>query len=85
MAIMRLPTRTTGRFSAFRSGGDDTLTQVELTFPTREAAVAYAQRQGLAYIVEERCTGGVSQSSHDAWKDDPQQSQAFKDIVASYL
>ena len=67
------------------TGGDDTLTQVELTFPTREAAVAYAQRQGLAYIVEERCTGGVSQSSHDAWKDDPQQSQAFKDIVASYL
>jgi hypothetical protein len=67
------------------AGGDDTLTQVELTFPTREAAVAYAQRQGLAYIVEERCTGGVSQSSHDAWKDDPQQSQAFKDIVASYL
>jgi hypothetical protein len=67
------------------TGGDDTLTQVELTFPTREAAVAYAQRQGLAYIVEERCTGGVSQSSHDAWKDDPQQSQAFKDIIASYL
>jgi hypothetical protein len=66
------------------TGGDDTLTQVELTFPTREAAVAYAQRQGLAYIMEERCTGGVLQSSHDAWKDDPQQSQAFKDIVASY-
>jgi hypothetical protein len=67
------------------TGGDDTLTQVELTFPTREAAVAYAQRQGLAYVVEERCRGGVSQSSHDAWKDDPQQTQAFKDIIASHL
>ena len=67
------------------TGGDDTLSQVELTFPTREAAVAYAQRQGLAYVVEERCSGRVSQSSHDAWKDDPQQSQAFKDIIASYL
>jgi hypothetical protein len=68
------------------TGGDDTLSQVELTFPTREAAVAYAQRQGLAYVVEERCSsGGVSQSSHNAWKDDPQQNQAFKDIVASYL
>ncbi len=67
------------------TAGDDTLTQVELSFPTREAAVAYAQRQGLAYVVEERCSGGVLQSSHDAWKDDPQQSQAFKDILASYL
>ena len=68
------------------TGGDDTLSQVVLTFPTREAAVAYAQRQGLAYVVEERCSrGGVSQSSHHACKDDPQQSQAFKDIVASYL
>lgn len=68
------------------TGGDDTLSRVELTFPTREAAVAYAQRQGLAYVVEERCSsGGVSQSSHNAWKDDPQQNQAFKDIVASYL
>jgi len=35
--------------------------------------------------VEERCSGGVLQSSHDAWKDDPQHSQAFKDIIASYL
>jgi hypothetical protein len=69
------------------TGGDDTLSQVELTFPTREAAVAYAQRQGLAYVVEERCSsGGVSQRYvMTAWKDDPQQNQAFKDIVASYL
>jgi hypothetical protein len=34
------------------TGGDDTLTQVELAFPTREAALAYARRQGLAYVVE---------------------------------
>jgi hypothetical protein len=68
------------------TGGDDTLSQVELTFPRRESAVAYAERQGLAYVVEERCSsGGVSQSSHGAWKDAPQQNQAFKDIVASYL
>jgi hypothetical protein len=33
------------------TGGDDTLTQVELTFPSREAAVAYAKRHGLAYQV----------------------------------
>ena len=34
------------------TGGDDTLTQVELTFPTREAAVAYAERQGLTLVIE---------------------------------
>jgi len=34
------------------TGGDDTLTQVELTFDTREQAVAYAERQNLAYRVE---------------------------------
>jgi hypothetical protein len=33
------------------TGGDDPLTQVELTFPTREAAVGYAERQGLTVIV----------------------------------
>src|SRR5690606_32895126 len=33
------------------TGGDDPLTQVELTFPTRESAVAYAERQGLTFIV----------------------------------
>ncbi|SDR63515.1 ETC complex I subunit conserved region [Rhizobiales bacterium GAS113] len=34
------------------TGGDDTLTQVELTFPTREAALAYAERQGLLFVVQ---------------------------------
>ncbi len=33
------------------TGGDDTLTQVELTFPTAEAAIAYARRQGLTFVV----------------------------------
>ena len=31
------------------TGSEDTLRQVELTFPTAEAAVAYARRQGLRY------------------------------------
>jgi DNA-directed RNA polymerase omega subunit len=35
------------------TASDDTLTQVELTFPTREAAIAYAERQGFAYVVED--------------------------------
>jgi len=33
------------------TGSDDTLKQVELTFPTLEAALRYAERQGLAYEV----------------------------------
>lgn len=33
------------------TGGDDTLTQVTLDFPTQEAAIAFAERQNLAYAV----------------------------------
>jgi len=34
------------------TGGDDTLSQVELSFPTAESAIAYARRQGLPYVVQ---------------------------------
>lgn len=34
------------------TGSDDPLAQVELRFPTQQAAVAYAERQGLAYVVQ---------------------------------
>lgn len=34
------------------TGSDDTLTQVELSFPTLDSAVRYAERQGLNYVVE---------------------------------
>lgn len=33
------------------TGGDDTLTQVELCFPTLKSAIRYAERQGLTYVV----------------------------------
>lgn len=33
------------------TGGEDTLTQVELSFPTLESAIRYAERQGLTYTV----------------------------------
>lgn len=36
-----------------RTSGDDTLTQVELNFPTLDAAVRYAERQRLNYVVQE--------------------------------
>ncbi len=34
------------------SGGADTRAQLRLFFPSREAAVAYAEREGLVYEVE---------------------------------
>jgi hypothetical protein len=35
------------------TGGTDTLSQIRLRFPSREAAIAYARRQGLPYEVRE--------------------------------
>ena len=34
------------------TGDDDTLAQVELSFPSAETAIAYARRQGLQFIVQ---------------------------------
>jgi hypothetical protein len=34
------------------TGGDDTLTQVELSFPTLKSAIRYAERQGLTYVIQ---------------------------------
>lgn len=36
------------------TGGHDTLTQVELEFPTLQSAIRYAERQGLSYVVQRR-------------------------------
>lgn len=38
----------------YTGGGDVLAGQVELTFPTLEAAIRYAERQGLSYAVEGR-------------------------------
>jgi hypothetical protein len=35
------------------TGSADTRQQVRLRFPTREAAIAFAEREGIAYTVEE--------------------------------
>ena len=35
------------------TGGTDTLSQVELEFPSAEAAVRYAKRQGLDFVVQD--------------------------------
>jgi NADH dehydrogenase ubiquinone Fe-S protein 4 len=40
------------------TGDDDTLAQVELSFPSAESAIAYARRQGLQYTVQGLSTQG---------------------------
>lgn len=35
------------------TGGDDTLAQIELSFPSAESAIAYARRQGLPHTVHD--------------------------------
>ena len=35
------------------TASDDTLAQVQLRFPTKEEAIAYAARHGLMYVLEE--------------------------------
>jgi len=43
------------------TGGEDTLIQVELSFPTLQSAIRYAERQGLTYVVQK--PGGQSRNS----------------------
>jgi hypothetical protein len=70
------------------TGGDDTLAQVELSFPTRESAVRYAERQGLRYTLqpadgatdrERRVTGSAR-----AFSDATLQKLGLKDLQESY-
>ncbi|WCS23877.1 ETC complex I subunit [Methylobacterium sp. NMS14P] len=51
------------------TGGRDTLAaEVVLTFPTRAQAVAYAERQGLAYRVEPDPAGGRPPGTRRGWR-----------------
>jgi hypothetical protein len=63
------------------TGGDDTLTQVELSFPTLEAAVAYAEQQGLDYVVQ------APADSDERTRTDPEpaERQAFLDMISARL
>nr|WP_245481881.1 NADH dehydrogenase ubiquinone Fe-S protein 4 [Mesorhizobium sp. M7A.F.Ce.TU.012.03.2.1] len=58
------------------TGGRDTLTQVQLDFPTLEAAIRYAKRQGLNHVVQapsSGCQAKVRQASEER--------HAFSDVV----
>ena len=50
------------------TGSDDTLVQVELNFPTLQSAIDYAERQGIAYVVQgasqpSKARGGLSDAA----------------------
>lgn len=64
------------------TGGRDTLTQVELNFPTLEAAIRYAERQGLNYVVQAAPPASQAKirSQHVS-----QEKQAFSDVVLQRL
>ena len=46
------------------TSSDDTRTQLRLTFETREEAVAYAEREGIPYILEEPAARKVTPKAY---------------------
>lgn len=66
------------------TGGDDPLVQVELSFPTLESAIAYAERQGLTYVVD----GAEDHRVRDKQSKDrlaAERQAALDDAAAAYL
>ena len=47
-------------------GSGDTRRQLQLRFPTKEAAIAYAEEKGVAYVVREPKTRTVKPKSYAA-------------------
>ncbi|TPJ49612.1 NADH dehydrogenase ubiquinone Fe-S protein 4 [Mesorhizobium sp. B2-6-4] len=64
------------------TGSGDTLTQVELDFPTLQAAIDYAPRQGLAYTVQ---GGPVAEKSSVQPSEAERRLQAGADVVLNRL
>jgi hypothetical protein len=70
------------------TGGDDTLTQVELSFPTLNSALRYAERQGLTYTVRGAAKDESGQRSSETKSvpvDETRSSRAFSDTTLNRL
>ncbi len=67
------------------TGGGDTLTQVELTFPTLQSAIRYAERQGLAYVVRRPVDKAVAPAKEKTVRRPDRPSHAFADAVLERL
>ena len=66
------------------TGGDDTLVHVELTFGSRDEAVRYAEREGLAYRVEgEAMTATGSERQQVRERSEANHRQAAEELHAS--
>lgn len=48
------------------TGGNDTLTQIDLGFPTLESANRYAERQGLSYVLQVQSAKNAGRRSDHA-------------------
>lgn len=64
------------------SGGTDTLTQIELNFPTLEAAIDYCERQALTYVVQGRTPQSGKQQHRSA---EAAREQAFDEFLSAWL
>ena len=63
------------------TGSADTLTQVELKFPTLESAIRYAERQGLTYVVQRRPSQAAAQATQGIGERSHQPPDAFADAT----
>jgi hypothetical protein len=67
------------------TGGHDTLTQVELEFPTLRSAVRYAERQGLTYVVQRSAKKVAGTAKRKFGRPFDQPSHAFSDATLERL
>lgn len=67
------------------TGGHDTLTQVELEFPTLESAIRYAERQGLSYVVQRRGAKPARRTRQPLVQRPKRTSHAFSDTTLERL
>ncbi|AYM66095.1 hypothetical protein At12D13_49430 (plasmid) [Agrobacterium fabrum] len=67
------------------TGSTDTLTQVELEFPTLRSAIRYAERQGLNYVVKRLASKGAARTTQTGRPIRNQPSHAFSDATLERL
>ncbi len=67
------------------TGGADTLTQVELEFPTLRSAVRYAERQGLNYVVQRLASKAAVRTTQRIRPRRTPPSHAFSDATLKRL
>lgn len=67
------------------TGGNDTLAQVELSFPTLESAIRYAEQQGLTYVVQQPSRQCSSRPDRETPARNCGSTQAFSDATLDRL